>query len=64
MVYLIALVTGATSGLGRAPASLLAKEGWHEIIVTERSLARIKDTIAQLAERSSSTDCRIAPSPK
>jgi len=39
MEHSIALVTGATSGLGNAAARLLAKEGWHEIIVTGRSLA-------------------------
>ena len=60
----IAVATGATSGLGHALARLLAKEGWHEIIVTERSLVRIQDTTAQLADRPSSTDCRIAPFPK
>jgi NADP-dependent 3-hydroxy acid dehydrogenase YdfG len=45
----IALVTGATSGLGHAAARLLAGEGWHEIIVTGRSLAQIGETAAQLA---------------
>ena len=64
MRHSIALVTGATSGLGRAPARLLAGEGWHEIIVTERSLAPIQDTTAPLAERPSSTDYRIAQSQK
>jgi len=49
MEYSIALATGATSGLGHAAARLLAQEGWHEIIVTGRSLARIQDTTAQLA---------------
>ena len=38
MEHSIALVTGATSGLGHAAARLLAKESWHEIIVTGRSL--------------------------
>ncbi len=49
MEHSIALVTGATSGLGHAAARLLAKGGWHEIIVTGRSLARIRETVAQLA---------------
>jgi len=49
MKHSIALVTGATSGLGYAAARLLAGEGWHEIIVTGRSLAQIKETAAQLA---------------
>jgi NADP-dependent 3-hydroxy acid dehydrogenase YdfG len=45
----IALVTGATSGLGQAAARLLAIEGWREIIITGRSLARVQETAAQLA---------------
>ncbi len=49
MEHSIALVTGATSGLGQAAARLLAKEGWREIIVTGRSLAKIQETAAQLA---------------
>ena len=49
MKHSIALVTGATSGLGYAAARLLAGEGWREIIVTGRSLARAKEAAAQLA---------------
>ena len=49
MEHSIALVTGATSGLGHAAARLLAEEGWREIIVTGRSLAQIQETAAQLA---------------
>src|SRR5579859_6715764 len=49
MEHAIALVTGATSGLGQAAARLLAEEGWHEIIVSGRTLARAKQTAAQLA---------------
>src|SRR5579862_4310131 len=49
MKHSIALVTGATSGLGYAAARLLAKEGWHEIIVTGRSLAGAQPAAAQLA---------------
>ncbi len=45
----IALVTGATSGVGHAAARLLAIEGYRQVIVTGRSLARIKETAAQLA---------------
>ena len=44
-----ALVTGTTSGLGLAAARWLAIEGWREIIITGRSLARVQDTAAQLA---------------
>src|SRR5260370_34183166 len=49
MDHPIALVTGATSGLGQAAARLLAGEGWHEIIVTGRSLAGAQQAAAQLA---------------
>ena len=49
MKHSIALVTGATSGLGYAAARILAGEGWREIIVTGRSLARVQETAAQLA---------------
>ena len=41
--------SGATSGLGYAAARLLAAEGYREVIVTGRSLARIQETAAQLA---------------
>jgi NAD(P)-dependent dehydrogenase (short-subunit alcohol dehydrogenase family) len=49
MEHSIALVTGATSGLGHAAARLLAGEGWHEIIVTGRSLVGAQQAAAQLA---------------
>jgi NAD(P)-dependent dehydrogenase (short-subunit alcohol dehydrogenase family) len=48
MEHSIALVTGATSGLGHAAARLLAAEGYREIVVTGRSLARIKETVTEL----------------
>ena len=43
-----AFITGTTSGLGHAAARLLAGEGWREIIITGRSLARVQETAAQL----------------
>ncbi|CAJ0881598.1 hypothetical protein R20233_02703 [Ralstonia sp. LMG 32965] len=49
MEHSIALVTGTTSGLGHAAARLLAGEGWREIIITGRSLARTREAAAQLA---------------
>ena len=49
MEHSIALVTGATSGLGHAAARLLAEEGWREIIITGRRAAQIRETAAQLA---------------
>ena len=49
MEHSIALVTGATSGLGYAAARMLAAKCYREVIVTGRSLARIQETAAQLA---------------
>jgi len=52
MEHSVALVTGTTSGLGYAAARALAGEGWREIIVTGRSLAKVQETAAQLAAES------------
>jgi len=49
MRHSIALVTGTTSGLGYAAASMLAAEGCSQVIVTGRSLVRAHETAAQLA---------------
>src|SRR5690242_1888657 len=49
MEHSIALVTGTTSGLGHAAARLLALEGYRQVIVTGRSLARVQEAAAQLA---------------
>ena len=49
MIHSIALVTGTTSGLGYAAASMLATKGYRQVIVTGRSLARVQETAAQLA---------------
>jgi NAD(P)-dependent dehydrogenase (short-subunit alcohol dehydrogenase family) len=49
MEHSIAFVTGATSGLGYAAASMLAIKGYRQVIVTGRSLARAQETAAQLA---------------
>ena len=49
MRHSIALVTGTTSGLGYAAARMLAAEGCRQVIVTGRSLARVRETAAQLA---------------
>ena len=49
MEHSIALVTGTTSGLGHAAARMLAIEGYRQVIVTGRSLARVQETAAQLA---------------
>ncbi|WP_422015270.1 SDR family NAD(P)-dependent oxidoreductase [Roseateles sp.] len=49
MKHSIALVTGATSGVGYAAARLLASEGYRQVIVTGRSMSRIRTAAAQLA---------------
>ena len=49
MDHSIALVTGATSGLGYAAACLLAAKDYREVVVTGRSVAQIEETAAQLA---------------
>jgi NAD(P)-dependent dehydrogenase (short-subunit alcohol dehydrogenase family) len=49
MEHSIALVTGTTSGLGYAAASMLATKGYRQVIVTGRSLDRVQETAAQLA---------------
>ena len=49
MKHSIALVTGTTSGLGYAAARMLAIEGYRQVIVTGRTLARVQETAAQLA---------------
>lgn len=45
----IALVTGTTSGLGYAAASLLAAKGYRQVIITGRRLAQVQQMAAQLA---------------
>jgi NAD(P)-dependent dehydrogenase (short-subunit alcohol dehydrogenase family) len=49
MDHSIALITGATSGVGYAAAAILAREGWREIIVTGRSFADARLAAAKLA---------------
>ena len=49
MEHSIALVTGTTSGVGYEAACLLATNGYRQVILTGRSLARVQETAAQLA---------------
>jgi len=50
MNHSIALVTGTTSGLGYAAASMLASKGYRQVIVTGRSLAGVQKAAAQLVD--------------
>ncbi|MFM0395023.1 SDR family NAD(P)-dependent oxidoreductase [Paraburkholderia phytofirmans] len=49
MEHSIALVTGTTSGVGYEAARLLATNGYRQVIVTGRSLARVQETVVQFA---------------
>ena len=55
MKHSFALVTGTTSGLGYAAASLLATKGYRQVIVTGRRLAQVQKTAAQLAAETKKT---------
>jgi NAD(P)-dependent dehydrogenase (short-subunit alcohol dehydrogenase family) len=48
MEHSIALVTGTTSGVGYEAARLLATNGYRQVFITGRSLARVQETAAQL----------------
>lgn len=52
-----ALVTGASSGIGREMAVQLSRQGWHVTLVARRR--EVLDDVA--AECDSSTGCRVAP---
>ena len=49
MKHSTALISGTTSGLGYAAASMLATKGYRQVIITGRSLAQVQETAAQLA---------------
>ena len=55
MKHSFALVTGTTSGLGYAAASLLATKGYRQVIVTGRRLAQVQKTAARLAAETKKT---------
>ena len=42
-----ALITGATDGIGRATAAVLARQGW-DVVVVGRSAERLEATVAEL----------------
>jgi short-subunit dehydrogenase len=46
---MIALVTGATSGIGKAIATMLAKKKWN-LIITGRRLQRLIDLQKELVD--------------
>jgi len=47
----VALITGASSGIGRVTATALSKAGWH-IAITARRLDRLEETKTQCGETS------------
>ncbi|WP_373973798.1 SDR family oxidoreductase [Chitinibacter sp. SCUT-21] len=47
----IALVTGASSGIGLASAQALLEQGAHRVYITGRDAARLQQAAAQLGER-------------
>jgi NAD(P)-dependent dehydrogenase (short-subunit alcohol dehydrogenase family) len=44
----LALVTGATSGIGYSAAKLLAQDGWGQVMVTGRSQSRVDEVVNRL----------------
>jgi NADP-dependent 3-hydroxy acid dehydrogenase YdfG len=52
----IALITGATSGIGEATAMKFANEGWNVIITGRRA-----DRLELLAEKLRLTSIRVLP---
>ena len=56
----VAIVTGATSGMGRATAVLFAKEG-AKVVVTGRNEARAKEVVDQIkAEGNEAINIRLS----
>jgi NAD(P)-dependent dehydrogenase (short-subunit alcohol dehydrogenase family) len=44
----LALVTGATSGIGYSAAKQLVQDGWSHVIVTGRSQPRVDEVVNRL----------------
>lgn len=56
----VALVTGASRGIGRATASLLASEGAHVIVNYRASAAAAESVVAEIRSAGGSAECRCA----
>lgn len=56
----VAVVTGASSGLGRATARLLAKQN-HTVVLACRSAERARETAEEIARWEPESDVRVGP---
>ena len=54
----IALVTGASQGIGAAAASALAADGWH-VVMAARNAAKLGDAAAKLGEAATPIACDV-----
>jgi NAD(P)-dependent dehydrogenase (short-subunit alcohol dehydrogenase family) len=55
----VALVTGATDGIGRATAELLGRSGWH-VLVVGRNAGRCRDVASAIVAAGGSAEAHVA----